>query len=157
MRRNLGATLIMATALLLGSGAASPAQADHCFAVVVEPRRGPVGTEFQIRQGSGVTGIVTLFHEGERVTRVSVGGRDGDELRFVATAADVGRWRAHLRMPGGDTPCGPNAFFTVLEAPETSAEAPASRPERDPTAPIPVLLLAAVVGVGAWRRSAARA
>jgi hypothetical protein len=157
MRRTLGAAVVMAIAMLVSPGGATQAQADHCFAVDVEPRRGPVGTEFVIGQGSGLDGIVTLFHEGVRVARVRVGGRDGEEFRFVATAADVGRWRAHLRIPDGDTPCGPNAFFTVLEVPETSAEAPASRRERDPMAPIPVLLLAEVVGIGAWRHRAARA
>ena len=162
MRRTMGAALAMVIAMLVSPGSASPAQADHCFGVDVEPRRGPVGTEFVIGQGSGVPGIVTLFREGRRVDRVAVGGRDGQAYRFVAAAADVGRWRAHLRIPGGDRPCGPNAFFTVVAAPDTAAAGlappPAPGPSPKPGAlPALVLVLAALAGGGVGLRRFARA
>ncbi len=119
--------------------------------VDVEPRRGPAGTEFVIGQGSGVAGIVTLFHDGVRVARVRVGGRDGQEYRFVARAGDVGRWRAHLRIPDGDEPCGPNAFFTVTAAPDTATAGLVPPPEPGPSPkpgelPALMLLLAALAG-----------
>ena len=157
MRRTLGMALVMAIAMLVGPGAASPAQADHCFGVDVEPRRGPVGTEFVITQGSGFPGIVTLFHQGQRVARVRVGGRDGQAYRFVAGADDVGQWRAHLRIPDGDRPCGPNAFFTVVAAPDTAAAGLAPPPEPGPSPkpgalPALVLVLAALTGGGGGLR-----
>ena len=58
------------------------------------------------------------------IAMLAVGGRDGEEFRFVATAADIGSWRAHLRIPDGDRPCGPNALFTVTAAPDTATAEP---------------------------------
>jgi hypothetical protein len=147
----------MAIAMLATPSAATPADADHCFVVFVEPRRGPVGTEFVIGQGSGQAGVVTLFHDGVRARRVAVGGRDGEEFRFVATAADIGSWRAYLRIPDGDRPCGPNALFTVTAAPDTATAEPTSRPDHDPMPAIPVLALAAAAGLGVGLRRLSRA
>ncbi len=156
MRRTLPAALVAAITILASPGAAAPVEADHCFGVDVEPRSGPVGTEFVIGQSSGLAGMVTLFHEGVRVARVRVGGRDGEEYRFVSKPADVGMWRAHLRIPDGDRPCGPNAWFTVTAAPDTATVGPARPQDRDPLRTL-VLVLAALAGGGLGKRRIARA
>ena len=130
-----------AAILVVGVGAApEPVAADHCWAVVVEPSRGPVGTVFVIRGDSDDLGIVTLFHDGSRVGRYRLADRD-DEVRFRATSDDVGRWRAHLRIRNGDQPCGPDDWFTVTAAPDTATAGGSGSsdeehaPPRTPTAP----------------------
>jgi hypothetical protein len=114
-------------ALLLAVAGPPRVAADHCFGVSVEPSSGPAGTVFVIRQGGADSGIVTLFHDGSRVASHRVDGWR-DAVRFRSTPGDVGRWRAHLVIPVGDKPCGPNDWFTVTGTPDTATIGSAGDP-----------------------------
>ena len=161
MRRAWTVAGALALSLIGIGGAPQPVVADHCWAPWVEPSRGPVGTVFVVRGDSGGPGIVTLFHDGSQAGRYRLKDRE-DEVRFRSTAADVGRWRAHLRILHGDQPCGHNDWFTVTAAPDTATVGAGgidnTRPARDPAPGFgPLIALAALLGAGlAVRRVSVR-
>ena len=127
MRRVWVIASTMVVLLVAVAGAPARVAADHCFGVSVEPSSGPAGTVFVIRQNGADPGIVTLFHDGSRVASYRVDGW-GDAVRFRSTPGDVGRWRAHLVIPVGDEPCGPNDWFTVTGTPDTATIGSAGDP-----------------------------
>lgn len=121
--------VLLVLALLAMVGMASPSSviADHCGAdATISPQAGPPGTTFVFTTDLGAPSDLRLFRDERPIKTVFLAGDGFVTFQIVTGRNDSGRWRARAEVRGSPD-CVAEAFFVVLEAPDTSTSPSAGR------------------------------